>query len=210
MDFNEEKQEKKLLELRKKEEEELAQMLSEKYGLDALDPPRMSTHTDGLRLVPESQAREAKLAVFVIIGKKISVALQSPNNPKAAEAIEELKSRGFVPALYMVSEQSLERAFERYKDLSFAVETKAGMLDISGEEIKALMEKLTSLQAIAAEIGEVIKMKRAYRISRILETVLAGSLATKASDIHIEPEESYVRLRYRLDGVLTDVLQFDP
>src|SRR3989344_7114286 len=39
--------------------------------------------------------------------------------------------------------------------------------------------------------------------------MLAGALAVKSSDIHLEPEEGYVRLRYRLDGVLTDVLNFD-
>src|SRR3990167_4481606 len=52
-------------------------------------------------------------------------------------------------------------------------------------------------------------MKKAYRISKILEILLAGSIALKASDIHLEPEEKGVRLRYRLDGVLTDILHFD-
>jgi type IV pilus assembly protein PilB len=52
-------------------------------------------------------------------------------------------------------------------------------------------------------------MKKSYRVSRILETILAGALSTEASDIHIEPEESYIRLRYRLDGVLVNVIEFD-
>jgi type II secretory ATPase GspE/PulE/Tfp pilus assembly ATPase PilB-like protein len=42
-----------------------------------------------------------------------------------------------------------------------------------------------------------------------LEIILAGGIALKASDIHIEPEDADVRLRYRLDGVLTDILHFD-
>jgi type II secretory ATPase GspE/PulE/Tfp pilus assembly ATPase PilB-like protein len=52
-------------------------------------------------------------------------------------------------------------------------------------------------------------MKKSYRVSRILETIIAGALATRASDVHIEPEEAYIRLRYRLDGVLVKVLDFD-
>jgi type II secretory ATPase GspE/PulE/Tfp pilus assembly ATPase PilB-like protein len=52
-------------------------------------------------------------------------------------------------------------------------------------------------------------MKKSYRISRILEIIVAGAIATNASDIHLEPEEAYVRLRYRLDGILTDILEFD-
>ena len=42
-----------------------------------------------------------------------------------------------------------------------------------------------------------------------METAIAGALAVGASDIHIEPEETYVRLRYRLDGVLSEIIRFD-
>ena len=45
-------------------------------------------------------------------------------------------------------------------------------------------------------------------ISGILEVILAGGLVTDASDIHLEPEQNAVRLRYRLDGVLQDVADF--
>jgi type II secretory ATPase GspE/PulE/Tfp pilus assembly ATPase PilB-like protein len=55
----------------------------------------------------------------------------------------------------------------------------------------------------------VLSLKKSFRISKILEIIIAGALSTKASDIHLEPEEAYVRLRYRLDGVLTDILSFD-
>ncbi len=208
-DFNEDKQNKRVEELHRREEEALAETLSKKYSLQYLDLSGISINTDGLRLVGEGPAREAGLAIFGIIGKKISVAVRTPNNPKVEEVLADLKARGFVPTIYMVSSVSLLRAWERYKDLSFAVETKAGILDISGEEIQKLLAKLKTLPDIKAEVGEVIKMKRAYRISRILETVLAGALSSAASDIHIEPEEAYVRLRYRLDGVLTNVLEFD-
>jgi type IV pilus assembly protein PilB len=51
--------------------------------------------------------------------------------------------------------------------------------------------------------------KQSYKISRLLEIIIAGALALKASDVHIEPEEKFVRIRYRLDGVLTDILHFD-
>ena len=209
IEFSEDRQRQKLAELRKKEEEDLAQALAGQYGLEYLDLSRTSINTDALRLVEESRARSAGLAVFGMVDKNLAAAIRTPNNPLVSEVVTELSSRGYRPTLYLVSEAGLKRAWERYKDLSFAVETKAGVLDISGEDIRALLGKLSTLPAIAAEIGEVIKLKRAYRISRILETVLAGALASGASDVHVEPEEGYVRLRYRLDGVLTDVLTFD-
>ena len=72
-----------------------------------------------------------------------------------------------------------------------------------------MTKKVSTLPDIKKMIEEVLELKRAYRISRILEIILAGGLSLKASDIHLEPEESKIRLRYRLDGVLTDVLFFD-
>jgi len=74
----------------------------------------------------------------------------------------------------MVSSTSLERAWERYKDLSFAVETTAGVLDISGEDIQKLIKELKTLENIRTIIEKTLKMKKARRISRILETILAG------------------------------------
>src|SRR6185369_990088 len=94
-------------------------------------------------------------------------------------------------------------------DLSYATESKAGVFELSNEELEQLLTKVTSLQDIGKLISEAIELKKAYRITRILEVILAGGLATGASDIHFEPEEKAVRLRYRLDGVLVDVLSFD-
>ncbi len=207
--FNEDKELRKLSELRSKEEEDLAQLLSQKYGTLYADLTRMSINTDALRLIKETDARGGNIAAFAMVGKKLSVAVKSPQTLKVAEILEELKKRGFLVDLYMVSMRSLERAFEHYKDLSFATETKAGVLDISGEEIHRLLAAIKSLADAKGQIEELLKQKKLYRISRILETVLAGGLSTDASDVHIEPQEADVRLRFRLDGVLTDVLTFD-
>ena len=207
--FNEEEQEQKIGELRRREEEDLARMLSEKYDLAYLDLSTVSINTDALRLVAEETARRAEVAAFQIVGKKLSLAIRTPNNPEVARVLEDLGAHGYIVTEYMVSSEGLERAWERYKDLSFASETKEGILDISGAQIQELVGKLVDIGAVKAEIESVLAMKKAYRISRILETVLAGALAVNASDVHVEPEESYVRLRYRLDGVLADVLTFD-
>src|SRR3989344_3218120 len=177
MELDETKQDKKIEELHKKEAEELAAALSERYGIEYLDLSRISINTDGLRLIPEGKARSAGIAVFGMIGKKLSVATKSPNKEEVLQLVEDLKKRGYAVTLYLVSAASLERAWERYKDLSFASETKAGVLDISSEEIAKLLAALTDLSKIKTAIEEVIAMKKAYRISRILETVLAGSLA---------------------------------
>ncbi|OHA88533.1 MAG: hypothetical protein A2653_01995 [Candidatus Zambryskibacteria bacterium RIFCSPHIGHO2_01_FULL_43_25] len=93
--------------------------------------------------------------------------------------------------------------------MSYSFETKSGALDISNEEIVELLKKVTGLDEIKKQIETVLSLRKGYRISKILEIIIAGGLATKASDIHLEPEEKQVRLRYRLDGVLTDILNLD-
>lgn len=207
--FDEEKEQDRIATLHQKEEEELASTLAQKYGIPYLDLSSHPINIDALRIIKEEDARESEIAIFDITDKRVDVAVLSPHSDKALAAVEELKSRGYLPELYMVSHASLKKVWDRYRDLSYSFETKSGALDISNEEILELVKKVTGLPDIKTLISEVLSLKKAYRISRILEIILAGGIALKASDIHIEPEDTQVRLRYRLDGVLTDVLNFD-
>lgn len=207
--FNEEKQNKRLEELRHSEEETLVEMLSGKYDIPYMDLSRSSINTDSLRLIPEATAREVEAAIIDQVGKKLTVAVHSPNKPQVADLIQNLKERGYSSQIVMVSTQSLNRAWDMYKDISFTVETKAGVIDMSGDEIQKLLKDMHSLEDVKNQIEEVTHMKKSYRISRILEVMLSGAIVVDSSDIHIEPEEAYVRIRYRLDGVLTDVANVD-
>jgi type IV pilus assembly protein PilB len=207
--FNEEKQDKQLAELHRKEEEELAKILSEKYGVKYQDLTQTSINTDALRLISEKESRALGVALVAQIGKKLSMAVHSPNKPEVSDLQNSLEKRGYSIEIIMVSTKSLERAWSMYKDISFAVETKAGVIDVSGKEIQKILEKLHSLEDVKVALEDVLKMKKSYRISRILEVMLAGASAVGSSDIHLEPEEKKVRLRYRLDGVLTDIVAFD-
>ncbi len=207
--FDEDKANKKVDDLLKKEEEDLAVILSQKYGVEYLDLSRISIETDALRLLPEDQARLAKVAIFEITNKKLKIASLSPESDSTKSALDDLKRKGYEIELYMVSKASLERAWARYKEISFASETKAGVLDISNEEIESFLSKVHTLEDVVKLIEGVLNQNKSYRISRILEIVISGALALGASDVHVEPEETDTRLRYRLDGVLTDILRFD-
>ncbi len=207
--FNEKGQKKQIEELHKQEEENLARILSTKYNLKYMDLSIVSINTEALRLISEKNARDAEVAAFEKTGKKVSVALRSPNNKKAVAAIHTLEERGYIITQVMVSTGSLERAWSRYKDLSYTIETEEGILDISGNDIKKIIKEVISLDDVGVLIEDTLKIKKTYRISRIIETILAGGFSLGASDVHIEPEEEYVRLRYRLDGVLTDIAKLD-
>ncbi len=207
--FDEEKQERKLEDMRSKEEEDLAQVLSQKYGIDYVDLSRGAISINALRLVPEEESREGKLAVFGMIGRKIQVALFAPNNEHAKKTVAGLEKEGYLPTLFMASEEGLERAWKHYHDITTATKTEAGMLNISFDEIKNFLQKVHNLADVAELVKSVIGERKTSRISRIFEIILAGALALKASDVHLEPEDAYVRLRYRLDGILTDITEFD-
>jgi len=209
IEFNEEKQLKKVGILKKEEEENLAKTLSSKYSVGYVDLSVVPINIDALRVITEQEARDAWLAVFDVVDKKIDIAVLSPKNPKTESAIEDLKTKGYIPTIFMVSHESLNKVWDRYKDLSFSSETQGGALDISNEEILNLIKRVGSIDDIKKEIETVLNQKKAYRISKILEIIIAGALSTNASDVHLEPEEGYVRLRYRLDGLLTDILKFD-
>jgi type IV pilus assembly protein PilB len=200
---------KKVQDLRRKEEESLAEMLSSKYGLSYIDLTGVSINTDALRVISEKVAREAKMAAFKLVDRKIDIAVLSPNKMEVMEVVKGLEDRNYEPTLYMASTASLERAWERYKDIAFATETKEGILDISNEEIKKILEKTKTLEDAKKIITDILSQKKGIRISRIVEIMIAAGLSTGASDIHIEPEDSFIHLRFRLDGILTSILNFD-
>jgi type IV pilus assembly protein PilB len=207
--FDETRQNEQLKLLRRHEEEDLAETLAAHNGLPYLDLSVHPINIDSLRLIKESDARDAEIAVFNSTDKEIQVGVLSPKSEKTRLIIEDLKQKGYNPAVFMVSHQSLKKVWDRYKDLSYSFETKSGALDISNDEILEMTKKVTALGDIKKMIEEVLSLKKAYRISRILEIIIAGAISLKASDVHLEPEDASVRLRYRLDGVLTDVLHID-
>jgi len=207
--FDEEKQDRRLGELKEREEEDLARIVADRYGLEYVDLSPVPVDMDALRLIPEAAARDAQMAPFSQIGKRAKVAVLSPTNEKAKSILDKLDAEGYTITLAIASPKSLEKVWARYADLSFSKETSAGVLDISTHDIEEFMSKIKSVEDIKNLVSDIVKLKKGFRISKILEIVLSGALATKASDVHIEPEEENVRLRLRLDGVLTDILMFD-
>jgi type IV pilus assembly protein PilB len=207
--FDEDRQNQALDELRKKEAEDLARTLAGKAGLQYINLAAVPIDNDGLRLIPETVSKEAGIAVFDSIGKRLKVAVLSVENEKTKQSIAELEAKGYLPTVYLVTLQSLKKAWDQYRDLSYATESKGGAIEISSEEIQKFASQLKSLSDITGLIKGILSEKKSYQISRMLEATLAGALSLGASDIHIEPQEKTIRLRYRLDGVLHDILDFD-
>jgi type IV pilus assembly protein PilB len=208
--FDDEKQNKNFADLRKEEEEELVQALAEsRYGIPAVNLANMPIDNDALRAIEETHAIEEEIAPFKLLGKDIHVAVRSPQ----AEKLEVLKAyfaeRGYMPHFYMASLASLNKAWERYKEISYATESTVGSMGISGEALKKIMDRVKNMEDIKQSITE-IEQGKSHTTSHILEVALAGAIAINASDLHFEPEENTVRLRFRLDGILHEVMELPP
>lgn len=207
--FNEKKQDERLHELRLREEEQLAEMLSGKYGVEYADLTNKSIDTDALRLVSEQEARAAEVAAFKKLNKVLFLAMRAPERPDGLKIMANLQSLGYEVRRVIVSRASLDHAWDRYHDISYATETEAGILTLSNETIQQMLEKLKTIQDVQAEIASHAGSKDTHRISRVLEIIMGGALSLGASDIHLEPQEDSVRMRYRLDGVLLEITSFD-
>ena len=208
--FDDEKQDKNLADLQKQEEEDLVQTLAEaRYGVPPVHLASMPVENDALRLIDEKEARAEEIAAFKLLGKDVHVAIRSPQPDKIANWTKLFKDREYIPHFYMASLASLEKAWERYKEISYAVETKSGSMAISGETLKKLMVNIKNIEDIKKAIQDIEK-DNIHTTSQILEIAIAGAVAINASDIHFEPEENTVRLRFRLDGILHEVMQIPP
>ena len=205
-DFDDEKQNKQLEEEHKQEEEELVSILAgSKYNLPYINLASIGIDNEALRAMTEKEAREMNVGCFKLSGKNIAIAVRSPSEDLLSKVKEQMERQSLVPTFYMASMASLNKVWDRYKEISMAENTKIGGLDISAEVLGETAKHVQKMQDIGNLINEAMDGNEIHKISRILEIILAGAISIKASDVHIEPEKENARLRLRLDGVLQDV-----
>ena len=207
--FDEEKQKKRYEELREREAEELAHVLSKKYGIPYLDLSMITIDLDSLKIIPEAEAREGKIAVFQSVGRKLQVAVLSPKLEATKRILADLKSKRFETELFFVSETSLEKAFSRYPEIPVFTEVKEGVVDISPSRLENFQTQVRGVKTLKELLSASADAKEVRRISEVLEMLLAGALSLEASDIHLEPGEKKAQVRFRLDGVLQDVVTIE-
>jgi type II secretory ATPase GspE/PulE/Tfp pilus assembly ATPase PilB-like protein len=195
----------KLAELRKQEEEGFLQAMSSKYQIPYIDLSGTSIDMGAVATVKEATAREALIGPFELANKKLKVGLFSPVDPHTKDALKMLTERGYEIEPYLASHASLEKVWERYKEISGATKSEAGVLDISGEGIEELVSRFKTIANAEDVLKTTIGSKDPRHISKVFTVVLAGAIGIHASDVHIEPAEDVIRIRYRIDGVLHEV-----
>ena len=207
--FNDSALNDRIADLRAKEETRLVAALAPKHGYEHIDLHGYTINPEALAAVPEDLARSANLTGFEIIQKTLSVAIKNPTDQVTKDALVKLQSLGYTLNVYMTSQTSIEHAWERYKDITDTKAERKGVFEISAKDILALTKRIKDTDDILTILNEINSANNNYRISATLELIFAGALALGASDVHIEPEEKAIRLRYRMDGVLHDIADID-
>ena len=149
---------------------------------------------EALSLIPEPVARRYSLIPISIDADNttLKIGMANPLDLKAISFVE--KKTGYNISPCMVSKSELKEALEQRYAQSLTSEVSAVLKDT---------EKVSRNVIDIKQLGEVI---REAPIAKIVETVLSFALKSRASDIHIEPQEDKTRIRYRIDGILHEKL----
>ncbi len=176
--------------------DQLSRATAERYGLDHVDLAVYQVDVAAAALFPVTMARRYKaVPVGYVDSKTLLVAAADPANVLAADDIQ--IATGLDCRIAVAAEDDVESLLARLGTLQSAaadaiVETQHEVEEAEGEE-EALAE-VSSMQA-GAEDAPVVKL---------VYSILAQAVGEGASDIHLEPEEGELRIRFRIDGVLKE------
>lgn len=181
------------------DEERIAQKFAADAGLPYVNLTGFPVEPKTLVLVPADKALDFRAVPYLRDHEnKIKVITDNPENPALTIYLEELaNSLGEQFLLAYGSKTSVDYGLGLYKVL--APEVPADDKVVVTKELQENFEQeLHSLADLKEKISQV-------STSKVLDLIFAGAVKNEASDIHLEPEENDVRVRYRIDGVLQDV-----
>lgn len=191
-----------LNQLYRKSEEERAMHTAQKNHLPYIDINILPIDADTVNSIPEEQARSANMAVIYRVGKKYQIAVADPESPETVKELQNLQEKeGIVFNLVVVSPGGLEKAWNNYKFKSFADTFNEKGVTLKTDDLTDFEKGITSIIDLKKRILEI-------NTTELFNIIVAGGVKTHASDIHIEPDGEQIRLRYRIDGVLQDIVRF--
>ncbi|OGE88632.1 MAG: hypothetical protein A2722_04195 [Candidatus Doudnabacteria bacterium RIFCSPHIGHO2_01_FULL_50_11] len=182
-------------------EEDLVKLEAEYFHIPYIDLRAHITPKEILDLMPQSSIANYRFVPFAFDGKTLKVALTDPSDLRALEALEFFaQKKRYVVEIYLTSITGFQHAISQAKDISTEVST--ALEDIAKRE-KEFQEKRVKETDKAPQSEKIIS---AAPISKIVDVIIRHAIEERASDIHIEPGEHDLRVRYRVDGVLQSSL----
>jgi type IV pilus assembly protein PilB len=178
--------------------EELAKLQAYILGIPFVDLEKEKIPEEILRIIPEPIAREHNIIAFRKKDNDLEVAMVDPRDLQTIEFIK--KKSGFKIKPRLTTPSSIKKALEQYQK---SLEAEFGEL------IKEEGAKVVSSPEEKKEVGNKEELKKTAEqvpIIKIVDTLLRHAITQRASDIHIEPSEKEIIVRYRIDGILHDAM----
>ena len=169
-------------------EETIIAVLAESSGFQVFDPTSTIVDGDALALIEKSVAQQHKILPVSIDGENVNVAMADPYDVLAMDTLKSLLPRG-LKVQPMVTTASV---FSQAIDAAYGFASKI-------DDILKELESMDDEKAFSAIDGNEAFT---HPIVRLVNALVFDAVKLGVSDLHFEPEENFVRLRYRLDGVL--------
>jgi len=199
-------------------DEEITALLSKQYGVPSINLAQFEVDPAVVKLIPADTAQKYQIVPLSRAGATLTIAMTDPTNVFAMDDIKFMTGYNVEPVV--ASETAVIEAIQRY----YPAAVKAASSVTSGavgqstlelatrglEEMQALeasgdnVEILDELEEISAEA--LAKQGEEAPVVRLVNVVLMSAIQKGASDIHIEPYEKELRVRYRVDGILYNIM----
>jgi type IV pilus assembly protein PilB len=172
-------------------ETDLAKALAEQHGLPLIDLRSVTPDADASALISEDTARGLIALPIAVAGDTVRVAVADPT-PDALQQLRQALGKPLAPAV--APEQ----------DILIAINTAYRAISDVGRRVQDF-EARDKLRRDAAHL-EAITVNDEAPVVQVVQMVLTQGVRDRASDIHIEPTDDRIRVRYRVDGALHDVV----
>ncbi len=178
-------------------EDELAAFLSRQYGVPSINLAEFEVDVAVIRLVPAEVAQKYQIVPINRAGSTLIVAMSDPSNIFAIDDIKFMT--GYNVEVVVAPEASIKESIDRYYDQS------ASLADVMSDLEDIDLEVVDEGDDV--DLNELEKASEDAPVVKLVNLILTDAIKRGASDIHIEPYEKSFRVRYRIDGVLYEVMK---
>jgi type IV pilus assembly protein PilB len=181
-------------------EDELLDFLSRKYGIPVINLGRVEVDPDILRLVRKEIVQKYQVFPVRKVGNTLTLALSDPTVVLAIDDVQFATGLHVIPVL--AAESAIRAAIDH--NYSSGVDDIKKLIDQESTGVDASLELVA--QQSKVDIAELGREAEEAPTIRFVNLIIADAIRKRASDIHLEPYEKVFRVRYRIDGVLHDMM----
>ena len=184
-------------------EEDITRVLSQQYGVPAINLSKVEIDDGVIKLIPSEVAQKYLIMPVSRTGATLTIAMVDPTNVFAMDDIKFMTGYNVEPVV--ASELAIKEAIDRYYGSIHALELKKVMDEMAQEDQDQNLELLDDEEEV--DLQKLEASTEEAPVVRLVNLILTDSIKRAASDIHIEPYEKDFRVRFRIDGVLYEIMQ---